>query len=175
MKHLLILDIGSGRTCSSPIVTKYSEVIHIDILKGCHHQEAQATVYALPFLDNTFDVVHLSHVLEHLDFPLYALEEIKRVTKNTVSVRVPNELYTNQILDKIYSEEHLYSWTANTLKNLLEKVFPKVRVKTVHTIAKRTETNILRRKLQTLKTYVIALFFYRQIENEIVAECWKLT
>ncbi|MDI6847435.1 MAG: class I SAM-dependent methyltransferase [Candidatus Bathyarchaeia archaeon] len=81
-KHLLILDVGSGRTYSSPILTKNnSEIIHLDVLKKRQHQEVQATVYQLPFPKDTFDVVYLSHVLEHLDFPLNALEEIKRVKK----------------------------------------------------------------------------------------------
>jgi ubiquinone/menaquinone biosynthesis C-methylase UbiE len=171
IEKMILLDVGSGLTCSSPLLTSKSEIIHLDILKNCQHQEVQATVYALPFPSNCFEVVYASHLIEHLDNPLAALQELKRVCKSIVVIRVPNELYTNQFLGNMCSQEHLFSWTANTLKNLLEKVFSKVKIETVHRIAKRTETNILKRKLQTLKTYVIALFFYRQIENEIVAYC----
>jgi ubiquinone/menaquinone biosynthesis C-methylase UbiE len=128
-------------------------------------------VFVLPFTDESFDVVYLSHVLEHLDYPLDALKEIRRVCKGIAVVRVPNELYTNSFLNNECPREHLYCWTACTLKQLLEKVFPLVQIKAVHTIAKRTETNWIERKLKTLKTYVIALFFYRNIDNEIVAVC----
>jgi ubiquinone/menaquinone biosynthesis C-methylase UbiE len=166
-----VLDVGSGLTCSSPIMTENSEVTHLDILKSCFNLHIQATVSALPFRNNTFDVVYLSHILEHLENPLSALKEAKRVSKQFVIVRVPNELYTNQILHNECCEEHLYSWTANTLTRLLEHVFPKVHIHTIHSLSKRKESNMFKRKLKTLKTYLIALFYNRKIENEIVAYC----
>ncbi len=41
-----------------------------------------ADLYALPFPDNTFDAVFLHGVLEHMQAPLAALEEIRRVLKH---------------------------------------------------------------------------------------------
>ncbi|MEQ8815222.1 MAG: methyltransferase domain-containing protein [Thalassobaculum sp.] len=45
----------------------------------------------LPFADNTFDEMLMSHVLEHLDKPLFIMEELHRVAKPgcTLIVRVP--------------------------------------------------------------------------------------
>ncbi|MFL2636241.1 MAG: methyltransferase domain-containing protein [Tepidiformaceae bacterium] len=40
-----------------------------------------ANTYQLPFNNNVFDVVHLHQVLQHLDAPITALKEIKRVLK----------------------------------------------------------------------------------------------
>jgi len=51
----------------------------------------QASVYQLPFEDNSFDLVILSEVLEHLEDPSKALEEIKRVSKQYALISVPHE------------------------------------------------------------------------------------
>ena len=54
-------------------------------------------VYKLPYKDNSFDLVLCMEVLEHLDKPLVALEELKRVSKKYVLLSVPNEpLFTVQ-------------------------------------------------------------------------------
>ncbi|KAK0355214.1 hypothetical protein LTR02_006580 [Friedmanniomyces endolithicus] len=41
----------------------------------------EADIYALPFEDGTFDVVHASMVLSHLDDPVQAYREMLRVTR----------------------------------------------------------------------------------------------
>lgn len=51
-----------------------------------HHQRDNlhfqtANVYALPFADAVFDVVHAHQVLQHLSQPLLALQEMQRVLK----------------------------------------------------------------------------------------------
>jgi len=51
----------------------------------------QASVYQLPFRDKSFDLVILSEVLEHLEDPAKALEEIKRVAKDYTLISVPHE------------------------------------------------------------------------------------
>lgn len=51
----------------------------------------EASVYQLPFRDNSFDVVVICEVLEHLEYPIKALLEVKRVTKKYCLLSVPNE------------------------------------------------------------------------------------
>ncbi len=50
-----------------------------------------ASIYELPFDDNSFDLVISTEVLEHLEDPLHALREVCRVSKRYVLLSVPNE------------------------------------------------------------------------------------
>jgi SAM-dependent methyltransferase len=51
----------------------------------------QASALALPFADNTFDLVLAIEVLEHLPDPRQALLEIARVASDAVVISVPWE------------------------------------------------------------------------------------
>lgn len=42
---------------------------------------ASANAYQLPFADDTFDIVHVHQLLQHLSDPLAAISELRRVTK----------------------------------------------------------------------------------------------
>lgn len=46
-----------------------------------------ADVHALPYEDNTFDVVHAHQVLQHVHDPVGALKEMRRVSKGVVAAR----------------------------------------------------------------------------------------
>lgn len=48
-------------------------------------------VYELPYADKEIDTVFLLEVLEHLDYPEKALQEILRVTKNEAVISVQRE------------------------------------------------------------------------------------
>lgn len=86
--------------------------------------EARCDVHHLPFRDKIFDVVYASHILEHVFNPLAFLKETKRVAKRGVIVRVPNLLFP----DQIESKNHLFSWSKDSLRNLLSLVFDKVEI-----------------------------------------------
>lgn len=51
------------------------------------------SLYKLPFSDRAFDTVLCSEVLEHLEDPSAAIEELKRVARNYVIITVPLEPY----------------------------------------------------------------------------------
>lgn len=93
---LQLLDVGAGPGTISVSLAKYipeGTVTATDIsdqvlqqardhanATGCtniHFQIADA--YSLPFPDNTFDIVHVSQVLAHLNEPVKALKELIRV------------------------------------------------------------------------------------------------
>jgi SAM-dependent methyltransferase len=50
-----------------------------------------ASAYALPFRAASFDLVICSEVLEHLDRPAAAIDELWRIARTTVVLSVPNE------------------------------------------------------------------------------------
>lgn len=95
---LTLLDVGAGSGTITATLAKYMPQGHItavdistDILKSAADYATKqgvtaidfkvGDIYALPFEDNTFDVVHASQVLSHLDGPVEAYKEMIRVTK----------------------------------------------------------------------------------------------
>lgn len=87
------------------------------------------SIYKLDFKDNSFDVVICTEVLEHLDKPDIALEELKRVTKQYLLLSVPNEPYFTiqrflrgkNVKGFGAHPEHLQWWTHKAFLNFLEK------------------------------------------------------
>jgi SAM-dependent methyltransferase len=84
------------------------------------------------FKSNFFDVVHMSHVLEHVRNPLATLKELSRVLKKEgiLIIEVPNEFsslrYKIRLLIRhpIFYEipsPHLFFFSAITLKHILQK------------------------------------------------------
>ncbi len=72
--------------------------------------------FPLPFRSSSFDVVLCSHVLEHLDSPIKALWEIRRILKEGGMLLwgFPNPKY---LFSNFYKEswaDHIYAWTLST-------------------------------------------------------------
>lgn len=97
------LDVGCG---ASPTGT-----VNVDLMLNGHDLKwdinpngyanfVKATAECLPFIDNVFEEVYCSHLLEHLDHPDLALAELLRVSKKTVRILLPFALF--QILDIFY-------------------------------------------------------------------------
>jgi SAM-dependent methyltransferase len=92
-------------------------------------------VYELKHADNTFDLVFLLEVLEHLDFPDQALEEIQRVLKpgGYLILGVPREpiwCSLNMARGKYLTHfgntpGHLNHWSKFTLIRYITKHFTK--------------------------------------------------
>ena len=53
----------------------------------------EASIYDIPFEDNSFDAVGCFEVLEHQVDPVPALKELARVAKKHVIISVPHEPY----------------------------------------------------------------------------------
>lgn len=76
------LDIGCGSRAIGKITLDISREFRPTVIGDAH---------CLPFIDESFDVTLSSHVIEHLDKPLQALNEITRVTKKKIILRFPTE------------------------------------------------------------------------------------
>jgi hypothetical protein len=75
-------------------------------------------------IKGSFNIIYLSHVLEHLVYPLKFLEKIKSnmVSDAIIFVEVPN--CENQAMMKISAEEnetHTYHYTLESLRKLFKK------------------------------------------------------
>jgi ubiquinone/menaquinone biosynthesis C-methylase UbiE len=94
----------------------------------------QESAYSLEYSRSSVDLIFLLEVLEHLDYPETALEEIKRVSKKYLILGVPREplwRFLNMcrfkyIKDYGNTPGHLNHWSKKSLVKLIEKNFGKV-------------------------------------------------
>lgn len=86
-------------------------------------------VYKLDYKDNSFDLSICTEVLEHLENPTKAVEEIRRVTSKYIVFSVPNEpffIMANLLRGKYIKSfgnhpEHINHWTAKGFESFLKK------------------------------------------------------
>ena len=87
--NLFVLDVGCGDGIQAEKTSEKNRVIGIDIsrirIQRARRKVPKATfivgdLYHLPFKENVFDVLTLEEVIEHLNKPRKALQELKRVT-----------------------------------------------------------------------------------------------
>lgn len=98
----------------------------------------QGSIYDIPYKENFFDLVISTEVLEHLESPKKALEELKRVTRKYCVISVPHEpwfMLGNFLRGKNLSRwgndiEHIQHWTSGGIINLVSAFFD---IKTVKT------------------------------------------
>ena len=163
MNTLKWVEIGSG---GAPIQINNAEIVHTDINKyQSKHIETFCDAHYLPFKDGIFDVAYTSHVLEHVDNPIKVIQELKRVTKRLVIIRVPNFSY-NKFIDEPH--DHIYGWNEFTLRNLLKRFFKKVEIQ--HTTRQRSAGKFWR-KIELIKILFISLF--AKESNELTVICYK--
>lgn len=94
---------------------------NLDLSKG--------DVYNLEFADSSFDLVLCTEVLEHLEDPKKAINEMKRVSKKYLVFSVPNEpffILANLLRGKYLKTlgnhpEHINHWTMWGFNNFLKK------------------------------------------------------
>jgi SAM-dependent methyltransferase len=99
----------------------------------------QESIYELKHKDNTFDIIFLPEVMEHLDYPEKGLHEIHRVLKKdgVLILGVPREPLwraLNMARGKYLKDwgntvGHLNHWSARSLVKFMEKEFGPVVVR----------------------------------------------
>ena len=132
-----ILDIGCG---SSKILGALDNVIGLDILMrklryGRKHGKPlfNASVFNLPFKDNTFDCVICSEVIEHVPADKSTFAEMTRVLKpgGRLILGTPDygrwrwrftEWVYEHVIPGGYAEEHITHYTQKSLTELMESL-----------------------------------------------------
>lgn len=97
----------------------------------------QASITKIPFADETFDLVINLQVLEHLYNPIFAVKELKRVSKKYCIIAVPYEPFfriSNLLRLKYVSKlgnypDHRNHWNRYSFRKFLNKHFRKVSIK----------------------------------------------
>jgi ubiquinone/menaquinone biosynthesis C-methylase UbiE len=126
-KELSFLDAGSG-LCTVPVYfsSKYPNMkffcvdINDDLValaKSYHFNAYKSNVLNLPFDDNTFDIVHCSHVIEHLRYPevVEAIHELFRVCKKDGCVIIRTPLRVNH---RFYNDiDHIRPYPPDSIIN----------------------------------------------------------
>ena len=90
---------------------------------------SRGDIYKLDFSDNEFDLVICTEVLEHLEFPEKAVEELKRVSRKYIVFSVPNEpffILANLLRGRYIKNfgnhpEHINHWTFLGFEKFLKK------------------------------------------------------
>ncbi len=86
LKGKVLLDIGCGRGGYTKVFKKSgANVISLDLempqVRGIFPAFVQGDATQLPFIDNSFDFVYSSSLIEHLPEPIHLLHEVHRVLK----------------------------------------------------------------------------------------------
>jgi len=137
-----MLDIGCGEGFITNEIAslKKSRVTGIDLgdepLKKARSRYGdiefvKCSAYELPFEDSNFELVATLEILEHLDTPEKALEEIKRVAKKWIIFSVPDEplwrilnvMSLRYLKDLGNTPGHVNHWTPKDFRNLIKKHF----------------------------------------------------
>ena len=100
----------------------------------------------LPFDDGSFDLVTNFQVLEHVPDAISYLEGLRRVTRpgGTIVLATPNAATRLDPGMAPWNRFHLREYTAGELRELLERVFPRVRIRGMFGTATLYETEIRR-------------------------------
>lgn len=140
-----IIDIGCGEGFIVNFLNR-ADITGVDISKnalniaklknpGCNF--CTGSVYDLSFKRNSFDLVIATEVLEHLENPERALQEIKRISKKYCIFSVPNEPYFRTMnflrgknLTRLGNDvEHLQNWSSKEFVKLVGNHFSVIEVK----------------------------------------------
>lgn len=90
---------------------------------------SKGNIYELKYEDNSFDLLICTEVLEHLEDPVKAVAEMRRVTSKYILFSVPNEpffIMANFLRGKYLRNfgnhpEHVNHWTALGFEKFLKK------------------------------------------------------
>lgn len=146
-KDALVLDIGSGH---SP--WPRADVICDKFYNDDSQRPGKLTmdrtlvigdIMNLPFCENAFDYIWCSHVLEHVDDPEKAANELSRVGKKGY-IETPSEFH-----EKLIAGYEYHKWFVNIkdeklhFKRKQSSVFDKCLVETISRLMKQGENNTI--------------------------------
>lgn len=112
------LDAGAGRGTRNrhPYKDLVARLVGVDVTPGIRENDlvdhaVLADLERLPFRDASFDLVFSKFVLEHLDSPLSAFRELRRVTKpgGALVIHTPNRFHYVAVIARL-TPERFHEW-----------------------------------------------------------------
>lgn len=106
------LDIGSGRALTKNfLANKFSKYVSLDIENADIIQDLNKDEI-ISIKDNSFDIVILSNILEHLVNPNIILKEAIRISKKYLIIGLPNEYPLSRRLDILFGnwDDRIYPY-----------------------------------------------------------------
>jgi ubiquinone/menaquinone biosynthesis C-methylase UbiE len=142
-----ILDVGCGEGVTLDKIQKmkigkklegvdnFDDAITIGTKTFPNLSLKKADIYNLPYKDNSFDMVLCNEVLEHLERPQDALDELRRVSSKYLLLSVPHEpwfqlanFFRGRHVTRFGNHpEHIQHWTKNEFIKMIKKHKLKVR------------------------------------------------
>lgn len=126
-RDLQILEVGCGAGGMMGPLSRFGQVHGVDIahdyMRYCRHRGQERVVtgsgYHLPFADNSFDLVALFDVIEHIEDDCRVLSETKRILKpdGQVFISVPAYQFLWSQNDRV--AHHLRRYTSGQLSKVL--------------------------------------------------------
>jgi len=165
----MILDVGCGTLNRNFPILK-SNVINIDIQKTNFNKEfldILCDAQYLPFRNEMFEIVYASHVMEHVFNPIQFLNELKRVSKRKVIIKVPR---LTRKFDYYESHGHIFTWSKISLEHLLLLVFNNVEI--YYSIRKHfVDLPFLSKTFNIFFFLAISILTNSNRQNELIAIC----
>lgn len=124
------LDVGSGTgygssNCPPAFKITALDFSNLNLKLNKTNRKIQASVYNLPFRDNSFDLVYGWEFLHHLENPQKAVNEMMRVTTKYLILIEPNRynigVFLYAIIEKI--ERKMLQYNKSKILNLLNNQF----------------------------------------------------
>jgi SAM-dependent methyltransferase len=119
LKDELVLDVGAGMRQYQGLFAR-ERYQSCDMEEGFHADQRHdflANIYDIPQPDQTYDVVLMLQVLEHLEFPLDGLNEVNRILKpgGRLFLSVP------QAAGDHFEPHHYFNYTQYGLNSVLRQ------------------------------------------------------
>lgn len=164
MSEFTVLDVGCGGTPKGDVNCDLfiGKTPHVEAIVRKTEYFVRCDAQHLPFRDKSFQIVHSSHLLEHLLQPYDALLEFKRVSTHIVYLRLPNS-------ESRFSQHqfHFYAWDYNTFHHLLQTIFSTFQL---YTGSKEVFHGRLTNRFWILKR-ILTLVFRKVLPDELTAIC----
>jgi SAM-dependent methyltransferase len=113
---------------------------------------AQSDLYRLPFADESFDTVFCIEVLEHTEYPLIALRELRRLAARYVVISVPYDRPIKRILcprcgEEFYVDGHIQRFDLGRMEDLCQAAGLRIELIRGYTVRRDLSTLLTRQRV----------------------------
>jgi len=123
-----VLELGCNNKILKRFLPPFCDYVGVDDFNNKADVKWNLNNFPYPFKNNSFDVIFCLQTIEHLENPLKALLEMKRISKNDIVLGVPNVFHWRDIAinflrkyTKQWYGSHLFSFTWQNIDGLANR------------------------------------------------------